>query len=226
MLRAILDLADVTVEEVMVHRRRCWRSTSSRSRPRWSSRRCQPLHAHPAVARRAATTSSACSTPRRCCRRCAPTAATSTRTRIVARSRAALVHSGIDDAAGPAPGVPPPPRAFRAGGRRVRRAAWASSRSRTSWRRSSATSPSEHEVQVPGVRRQPDGSYMVDGHVTIRDLNRDFDWQPARRRGGRPSPGSCCMRRGASPRSARSSCSTASASRYCGANATRSPACA
>jgi Mg2+/Co2+ transporter CorB len=34
-----------------------------------------------------------------------------------------------------------------------------------------------HEFQVPGVRPGPDGSYVIDGHVTIRDLNRDFDWQ-------------------------------------------------
>jgi Mg2+/Co2+ transporter CorB len=34
-----------------------------------------------------------------------------------------------------------------------------------------------HEFQVPGVRPMPDGSYVIDGHVTIRDLNRDFDWQ-------------------------------------------------
>lgn len=34
-----------------------------------------------------------------------------------------------------------------------------------------------HEFQVPGVRSTPDGSYVIDGHVTIRDLNRDFDWQ-------------------------------------------------
>ncbi|MGQ0664555.1 MAG: HlyC/CorC family transporter [Pseudomonadota bacterium] len=34
-----------------------------------------------------------------------------------------------------------------------------------------------HEFNVPGVRAQPDGSLLVDGHVTIRDLNRRFDWQ-------------------------------------------------
>ncbi len=28
----------------------------------------------------------------------------------------------------------------------------------------------------PDVRRQPDGSYLVDGKVPVRDLNRDFDW--------------------------------------------------
>jgi Mg2+/Co2+ transporter CorB len=33
-----------------------------------------------------------------------------------------------------------------------------------------------HEFQVPGVRAQPDGSFVIDGHVTIRDLNREFDW--------------------------------------------------
>jgi Mg2+/Co2+ transporter CorB len=28
----------------------------------------------------------------------------------------------------------------------------------------------------PDVRKQPDGSYLVDGKVTVRDLNRDYDW--------------------------------------------------
>jgi len=34
-----------------------------------------------------------------------------------------------------------------------------------------------HEFQVPGVRQQSDGSWLVDGTVTIRDLNREFDWK-------------------------------------------------
>lgn len=34
-----------------------------------------------------------------------------------------------------------------------------------------------HEFAVPGVRPQSDGSYVIDGHVTIRDLNRQFDWR-------------------------------------------------
>jgi Mg2+/Co2+ transporter CorB len=34
----------------------------------------------------------------------------------------------------------------------------------------------EHDVAVTGVRPQPDGSYTIDGKVTIRDLNREFDW--------------------------------------------------
>jgi Mg2+/Co2+ transporter CorB len=34
----------------------------------------------------------------------------------------------------------------------------------------------EHDAAVEGVRRQPDGSVNVDGVVTIRDLNRAMDW--------------------------------------------------
>jgi Mg2+/Co2+ transporter CorB len=34
----------------------------------------------------------------------------------------------------------------------------------------------EHDFAVEGVRRQPDGSVHVDGTVTIRDLNRAMDW--------------------------------------------------
>lgn len=35
----------------------------------------------------------------------------------------------------------------------------------------------EHDVAVPGVIRQPDGSFVVQGSVTIRDLNRELDWR-------------------------------------------------
>ena len=35
----------------------------------------------------------------------------------------------------------------------------------------------EHDLPVAGVRRQPNGSYIVDGTVTIRDLKREFDWR-------------------------------------------------
>lgn len=34
----------------------------------------------------------------------------------------------------------------------------------------------EHDIAVAGARRQADGSYLVNGEVTIRDLNREFDW--------------------------------------------------
>ena len=35
----------------------------------------------------------------------------------------------------------------------------------------------EHDVAVPGVVLQSDGSYTINGSVTIRDLNREFDWR-------------------------------------------------
>ncbi|MCG8448165.1 MAG: HlyC/CorC family transporter [Pirellulales bacterium] len=34
----------------------------------------------------------------------------------------------------------------------------------------------EHDIPVEGVRRQPDGSVIVDGAVAIRDVNRAMDW--------------------------------------------------
>ncbi len=35
----------------------------------------------------------------------------------------------------------------------------------------------EHDVLVSGVRPQQDGSFLVNGDVTIRDLNREYDWR-------------------------------------------------
>ncbi|TAN67656.1 MAG: HlyC/CorC family transporter, partial [Magnetospirillum sp.] len=35
----------------------------------------------------------------------------------------------------------------------------------------------EHDVAVAGVKPQSDGSYIVDGSVPIRDLNREFEWR-------------------------------------------------
>ena len=34
----------------------------------------------------------------------------------------------------------------------------------------------EHDVKVVGIKPQADGSFIVNGTVTIRDLNRQFDW--------------------------------------------------
>ena len=34
----------------------------------------------------------------------------------------------------------------------------------------------EHDISVPGLRRQPNGSFVVDGNFTIRDLNRQLEW--------------------------------------------------
>lgn len=35
----------------------------------------------------------------------------------------------------------------------------------------------EHDVTVPGVRPQTDGTFIVDGKVTLRDLKRDLNWR-------------------------------------------------
>jgi Mg2+/Co2+ transporter CorB len=35
----------------------------------------------------------------------------------------------------------------------------------------------EHDIRVAGVRGLADGSYVIEGRVTIRDLNREFDWR-------------------------------------------------
>ncbi len=35
----------------------------------------------------------------------------------------------------------------------------------------------EHDAVTPGVKQQPDGSYLIEGSVPLRDLNRAFDWQ-------------------------------------------------
>ena len=35
----------------------------------------------------------------------------------------------------------------------------------------------EHDIAVPGVIKELDGSFTINGNVTIRDLNREFDWR-------------------------------------------------
>ena len=35
----------------------------------------------------------------------------------------------------------------------------------------------EHDIASIQTRSQPDGSYLIDGKTTIRDLNRQFDWE-------------------------------------------------
>ncbi len=35
----------------------------------------------------------------------------------------------------------------------------------------------EHDEEMLGVRKLSNGSYIVDGRLTIRDLNREFDWR-------------------------------------------------
>ena len=53
----------------------------------------------------------------------------------------------------------------------------ASSRSKTSSKRSSATSRTSTTSSAPGTRKLADGSYIIDGSVPLRDLNRAFGWE-------------------------------------------------
>ena len=34
----------------------------------------------------------------------------------------------------------------------------------------------EHDIDIPGLRKQPDGTFVADGKTAIRDLNRKTDW--------------------------------------------------
>jgi Mg2+/Co2+ transporter CorB len=34
----------------------------------------------------------------------------------------------------------------------------------------------EHDVHVPGLRKQPNGTFLITGSVTIRDLHRELEW--------------------------------------------------
>jgi Mg2+/Co2+ transporter CorB len=34
----------------------------------------------------------------------------------------------------------------------------------------------EHEIPVPGIRRQPDGSLVMRGTITVREINRQYNW--------------------------------------------------
>jgi Mg2+/Co2+ transporter CorB len=35
----------------------------------------------------------------------------------------------------------------------------------------------EHDIQLDGITQQDDGSWIVDGHISIRDLNRELNWE-------------------------------------------------
>ena len=83
----------------------------------------------------------------------------------------------------------------------------------------------EKDVEMSGVQQEADGSILVEGRVTIRDLNRQFDWNLPDDEATTVA-GLVIFEAGRIPRSARSSCSTASASRWSAGNAISSPSCA
>ena len=83
----------------------------------------------------------------------------------------------------------------------------------------------EHDVAVPGVRPQPDGSVNVDGAVPIRDLNRAMDWNLPDEE-ATTIAGLVIHEARSIPEPGRASPFTASAFRCCARAATASPRCA
>ena len=79
----------------------------------------------------------------------------------------------------------------------------------------------EKDVEMSGVQAGGRRQLLVEGRVTVRDLNRQFDWNLPDDEATTVA-GLLIYEARMSPRSARTSCSTASASRWCAASATRS----
>ena len=82
----------------------------------------------------------------------------------------------------------------------------------------------EKDVEMSGVQQEADGSILVEGRVTIRDLNRQFDWNLPDDEATTVA-GLVIYEARRIPEVGESSCSTASASRWCAGNATSSPCC-
>ena len=83
----------------------------------------------------------------------------------------------------------------------------------------------EKDVEMSGVQQEADGSILVEGRVTIRDLNRQFDWNLPDDEATTVA-GLLIYEARRIPEVGESSCSTASASRWCAGSGTSSPCCA
>ena len=85
--------------------------------------------------------------------------------------------------------------------------------------------PDEHAPETrPDVRRRPDGSYLVDGTVSVRDLNRELDWNLPED-DATTVAGLVIAQSGTIPDRASVSPFSATPSRSCAASATRSRRC-
>ena len=136
---------------------------------------------------------------------------------------AALVRARHPPAVGAAQGVPPAQDPFRAGGRRIRRGDGLVTLEDILEEIVGDISD-EHDVAVPGVRPQPDGSVNVDGAVPIRDLNRAMDWNLPDEE-ATTIAGLVIHEARSIPEPGRASPSTASASACCASSATASRRC-
>ena len=176
MLGGLLDLRDLTVGDVMIHRTEMITYNADDPPEKIVDTILNgPVTRVPTVARHARKHHR-----HRACARHPARHASGRRRRQQDRSRrdrhAAVVRAEYPPAVGAARRVPPPQDAARARRRRIRRGDGCSSRWKTFIEEIVGDIADEYEVELPGVRPQPDGSVNVDGSVPIRDLNRAMDW--------------------------------------------------
>ena len=79
----------------------------------------------------------------------------------------------------------------------------------------------EKDVEVSGIQQEGDGSFLVEGRVTVRDLNRQLDWQLPDDEATTVA-GLLIYEARRIPEAERISISTAAASRCCAGSATAS----
>ena len=175
-LGGVLDLGELEVSDIMVHRtsmrgdqrRRCAGGRSSA--PCWKApiRACRSGAARP-------TTSSASSMPRTCCGRW-PSRMSSRRISISSRSRKSR---------GSCPIAPTSKDQLNAFLRRKQHFAVVVDEYgevqgivtlEDILEEIVGDIADEHDIDIQGVRQEADGSIVVDGGVPIRDLNRALDW--------------------------------------------------
>ena len=176
MFGGLLDLDDLTVSDVMVHRTKMRTINADLSSEEIVREVLASPYTRLPLWRGSRRTSSACCTPRTCFARLDAVGGDASKLDVKADRARALVRAGHD-------------------------LACATSSRRSSRRKTHfalvvdeygevmglvtledileeivGDIKDEHDIAVQGVRPQPDGSVNVDGSVPVRDLNRAMDW--------------------------------------------------